>query len=584
MNTFRGMCRRGADALRRHWTGVAAISWSALVMAFQGARLGRWIVDDAGISFAYARNLAEGHGPVVQAGAAPVEGYSDPTWVAVLTIGRLLGLFDHGAWFGVPDYVLYPKAVALLCVVGILICFYAACLALLPSRRIAAVVTAGAGTALAFVPAFVIWSFSGLENPLYALLITAVAVLLLRSVVGGSDACDGSDGSGRLPARRTALIAGVLVGLIALTRPDGIIYVTVYPTVVLLLVRRAQIREAIRSCGFFALTALGIPGVYELWRRFEFGRWLPNTAVAKAQASPAVDDLNRVSDVLQYPGLVISLVAIAVVVAGSAAVPALRRPMTAVLVPLVVALVAYCLLNQDWMGQLRFSTPVWPLAVLATALCTARLVVKQGLRRRIGLVGGLAGAVYLAWGVTGPMLSDSAAQPVVPLCVVANENGELFNEFADIAGVRHGSLLLPDLGGTALTSQLRLRDTAGLVDATVADYLHKQDMAGLRDYIFDTMRPTFIQTHGAWSPTLMSGSGFDSRMLRDYTQIYPSTPAVPSASSDWVRTSALQDPSVVAKLRAYARTAVAGQARFERRTPVGDCTARLSVGEALARH
>ena len=294
MNIFRGMRRRGADALRRHRAGVVAIAWSALVMGIQGARLGRWIVDDAGISFAYARNLAEGHGPVVQAGAAPVEGYSDPTWVAVLTIGRLLGLFDHGAWFGVPDYVLYPKAVALLCVAGILICFYAACLALLPSRRTAAVVTAGAGTALAFVPAFVIWSFSGLENPLYALLITAVAVLLLRSVVDGSDPSRGADGSSRLLSRRTALAVGVLAGLTALTRPDGIIYVTVYPVVVLLLVRRSQIREAIRSCGFFALTALGIPGVYELWRRLEFGRWLPNTAVAKAQASPAVDDLNRV--------------------------------------------------------------------------------------------------------------------------------------------------------------------------------------------------------------------------------------------------------------------------------------------------
>lgn len=577
MKTIRGWDRTGVGKLRRDWVGVAAVTWSALVVGIQGARLGRWIVDDAGISFAYARSFAEGHGPVVQAGAPPVEGYSDPTWVALLAIGRLLGLFDHGAWFGVPDYVLFPKALALLCVIGILICFYAAAVAVLPSRRIAAVVTAVAGTALGFVPAFVIWTFSGLENSFYALLVTSLAVLLLRAVAADPD---------RLLSRRTAVVAGVLVALAALTRPDGLIYFAVYPVVVLLLVDRQRIREMIRPGTYYFGPAAGLYGVYVLWRRFEFGRWLPNTAVAKAQASPAVSDLNRVSDVLQYPGLVLSVVAIAVVAAGLAAVPAVRRPMTAVLVPLALALVAYCVLNQDWMGQLRFSTPVWPLAALATAICTARLIVLPGLRRRAGLAGALAGALYLAYGVTGPMLSDSAARPVVPLCVVANENGELFNSFADIAGVEQGSLLLPDLGGTALTSRLRLRDTAGLVDAKVADYLHDKNPTGLRDYVFDTMQPTFIQTHGDWSPELMAGPGFDPRMLRDYTQIYPSAPdpADPRGGSDWIRNSAIKDPAVLAKLRAYARSAVPGQARYEQRTPIGDCSDSLQVGEDLASH
>ncbi|MEZ0106562.1 hypothetical protein ABH920_000543 [Catenulispora sp. EB89] len=577
MKKFGGWRRHGAAEVRAHWLGIAAIIWSALVVAVQGARLGRWIVDDAGISFAYARNIAEGHGPVVQAGAPPVEGYSDPTWVGLLAVGRLLGLFDHGAWFGVPDYVLYPKALGLLCVIGILGCFYAACLAVLPSRAVAAGVTAVAGTALAFVPTFVLWTFSGLENSLYALLVTAVAVLLVRSVADSTD---------RLLSRRTAVIAGVLVALAALTRPDGLIYFAAYPAVVLLVVDRRRVRDALRPVGFFAAPAFGLYGLYVLWRRFEFGRWLPNTAVAKAQASPSASDLNRISDVLQYPGLVISLVAIGVVVAAVVAVPALRRPLTALLVPLALALVAYCVLNPDWMGQLRFSTPVWPLAVLVTVICAARLVVKPGLRRRIGLLGSLAGAVYLAQGITGPMPGDSVSQPVVPLCVVADENGELFNSFADVAGIENGSLLLPDLGGTALTSRLRLRDTAGLVDAKVADYLHAKDMNGLRDYIFDVMQPTFIQTHGDWSPTLMAGSGFDPRMLRDYAQIYPRSPipASPWGSSDWVRKSALKDPSDLAKLRAFADTALPAQARFEQRTPDGDCSDRLEVGEPLALH
>ena len=41
---------------------------------------GQWIVDDAGLTFAYARSLSTGAGPVLQPGAAPVEGFSSPAY------------------------------------------------------------------------------------------------------------------------------------------------------------------------------------------------------------------------------------------------------------------------------------------------------------------------------------------------------------------------------------------------------------------------------------------------------------------------------------------------------------------------
>src|SRR4051812_32359967 len=46
--------------------------------------LGDWIIDDAGISFAYARNVAYLDGFVSQPGRPPVEGYSNFTWVMLL--------------------------------------------------------------------------------------------------------------------------------------------------------------------------------------------------------------------------------------------------------------------------------------------------------------------------------------------------------------------------------------------------------------------------------------------------------------------------------------------------------------------
>lgn len=55
--------------------------------------LGDWIIDDAGISFAYARNIAHFDGFVSQAGRPPVEGYSNFTWVMLLVPTFWLHLF-----------------------------------------------------------------------------------------------------------------------------------------------------------------------------------------------------------------------------------------------------------------------------------------------------------------------------------------------------------------------------------------------------------------------------------------------------------------------------------------------------------
>ena len=74
--------------------------------------LTHWLIDDAGISFAYARNFANGAGIVSQPGKVPVEGFSNPLWALLFVPGfllnsdvplwsaKLLGhLFSFGAFF-----------------------------------------------------------------------------------------------------------------------------------------------------------------------------------------------------------------------------------------------------------------------------------------------------------------------------------------------------------------------------------------------------------------------------------------------------------------------------------------------------
>ena len=53
-----------------------------------------WLIDDAGISFTYSRNLAQGFGLVAQPGAPPVEAYSNFLWVVLLTPFFLFRIFE----------------------------------------------------------------------------------------------------------------------------------------------------------------------------------------------------------------------------------------------------------------------------------------------------------------------------------------------------------------------------------------------------------------------------------------------------------------------------------------------------------
>src|SRR6202034_1278304 len=77
----------------------------------------------------------------------------------------------------------------------------------------------------ALQPAFVIWSMSGLENPLYVFLISCLFAMTLTDVTGLA--------SGQMVVRRRVVLAGVLAAAIALTRPDGLIYVVAYPVALL---------------------------------------------------------------------------------------------------------------------------------------------------------------------------------------------------------------------------------------------------------------------------------------------------------------------------------------------------------------
>lgn len=521
--------RKPTPAALRRWADPAAVTLATLLVAWRASALGQWIVDDAAITFAYARSVDEGLGPVQQPGADAVEGYSNPSWLALLVVGRRLGLFDHGALLGVSDLVLYPKALALLCTAGVLACVAVTARAVLPGRAWA--VTLLAGAVLAANLSYVAWSFSGLENPLYALTAAATGALLVRAAVRGT-----------LLRPAVAATAGALTLLAALTRPDGAVLAAAYPLTALLFLRKDHLVRAARavalSCGTFALPY----AVFLLWRRAAFGLWVPNTAVAKAQKPPRLGQLAATGELLTYGGWALALIGAACAGIALARPGPPRRALAALLVPLALTLVAYGVLGRDWMALYRFATPVWVLAATALALAAATLWRAEGPRAR-ALVGcALAGALLLS--VTGQAAQNSrfVDRPTLSMCFVAERYGHTFNAYASYLGLRDATVALPDLGGTLLTTRLRVVDVAGLTDRRVADAYAAGDTAALRRYVLSEVRPELLHVHAAW--TAKTGLTESRLLAAGYVPLYRE-----GNGGDYVRADAVRDPARITALR-----------------------------------
>ncbi|MEV5982745.1 hypothetical protein [Streptomyces sp. NPDC052114] len=541
----------------------AAVLGTALI-GTQGARLGQWLVDDAAITFAYARSIDEGLGPVQQAGSPPVEGYSNPSWLVLLLAGRRLGLFDHRAYFGVPDLVLYPKLLGLLCALGILLAVGWAARHMVGHSW---AVVALAGVLLASNVSFVAWMFSGLENPLYALAATALAAVLARAAVGGT-----------LLGRGPAVAAGLLALLAALTRPDGAVLAAVHPLLLLLYVTKARLLPSLRTAALGAAVFLLPYGAFLGWRYALFGRLVPNTAVAKAQQPPTLELFAGTGELLSFAGWTAVLVSAAVVGVVLGRPGPARAGLVAVLLPLALTLSAFGVLKPDWMGMYRFATPVWALAALAVCVATVALVESGPVRARAVTAVAVCGALALAWGGQRERAAEFRAHPTLPMCVVVDRYGATFNEYADRLGLKNASFLTPDLGGTLLTSDLVVQDLAGLTEPDLADAFAAEDMAALRAHVFGTLRPTLVHAHGYWAtypgltPRRMAAEGY----LRLYTER-----SRHGDGGDWVRADAVKDPRRLAATRAWAKREVGRILREQEAGRRGGCGEVFRPGQRL---
>jgi hypothetical protein len=228
----------------------------AVVLGIAAAAGAAWVCDDSYISFRYAENLVQGKGLVYNAGER-VEGYTNPLWTLLIAASLGAGLSAEAAAIalGVGCYVLLT-----------------ACLLLWSFDR--------ARQSQPFLPLAAmlvlvlddhrVWATGGLETSLFTLLVVAGVLATLRPE--------------RLPGG--SLVAGTLLGLAVLTRPDGLLFaaVGVFSSWSLAheLPRRRRLARTATVAAPIALLAAGL-GVFKL---LYYGELLPTAYYSKSALSP----------------------------------------------------------------------------------------------------------------------------------------------------------------------------------------------------------------------------------------------------------------------------------------------------------
>ncbi|MEM9380248.1 MAG: hypothetical protein AAGB93_09905 [Planctomycetota bacterium] len=308
-----------------------------------------FLVDDAFISFRFARNWTEWGVPAFNAfelapGGRPVEGYSNLLWTASLAL-------MHGAGADLPS-----AAGALQAALG---AATVAWVALFAHRRLGlgTVGVLAAPVLLATSAPFVAWSSGGMETTLFALLLTG---LLTEALTPRSEGVRGG------------IALGVWAVGVALVRAEGPAWVLGTLGAVLAAERlalRGDVALTRRRIGV-ALAALGAATLAVLaWRQAVYGAWLPNTVTAKTGGG--VDALARGARQVASWGLV----TITPALAPLALVPALRHrspgARAAALAGLGGALggaIYSVAVGGDWMPFFRFLAPVAPALAIVIAV------------------------------------------------------------------------------------------------------------------------------------------------------------------------------------------------------------------------
>jgi hypothetical protein len=331
------------------------------------------LVDDAYIAFRYAANFADGLGLVWNPGE-PVEGYTDPLWVVLLSPFARVGL-DL-----VRPGVLLSFVFGAACIV-----FVTRLARRIPGAGVLAVLLPG--LLLATNPSFDHAASSAMETTLFAFLVLLAIHLLIRS----------REQAGSSAGAAACLCAAYL------TRPEGALVAAVALSVEAL-AKSEPVRDRIRALWPIAAAVALVVAAHVGARLAYYGYPLPNTYYAKVILGhiAAVRGAAHLGGFLLAGGWI--------VLPGVLEVerPTPLRPWFVHGYSLLVAYATYIVVvGGDHPNWYRFYVPLMPLPVLATSQLAVRVAQAIGavvagraapmLRSALGVLGLLTLVAVPRW-------------------------------------------------------------------------------------------------------------------------------------------------------------------------------------------
>lgn len=433
MDTVPTSVRRPGDGRGTLWAVAAVLIILVALFVYHASRY--WfLIDDAFISFRYARNLAEGGGLVFNPGEEPVEGYSNLAWVLLMALAVRAGILPE-----VASRLLGVASGAVM---------------LLATWRLArrAVDTSRGARWLALVPVAILvanrsvaaWSTGGLETRLFSALLVAAVWLA---------AWDLDRDHRRFP---TAL---PLLALVVLTRVDGFLHAgTVVATV--WLYRRFRPRPAdwllALGVGSTVLAQLAFRLVY-------YGEWVPNTFRVKVVGFQAAAGLHYAGLAALHYGL-----GIAVALAALAWARGRGRPAVGLASTVLLAHLLYTVSVGGDHFEFRFLDPIWSFAaVLAVAGAAETGRLRWRPRRAVAAT---LLAVLGLWNTFPALVGFPATDRIVSVeleAAMCDAWGDVGRWFARHAAPDEVIAVRP-AGVIPYRSRLRTLDMLGLNDKVVA--------------------------------------------------------------------------------------------------------------------
>ncbi len=303
-----------------------------------------FIADDSFISYRYAERLLNGSGLSWNNGK-PVEGYSNLLWILLLAgIEKI----THAEWW------IIAMVLNLIFSLGTLFL-----LLVFMNRITDGNMPTVAIACLCFVisPPVAIWINGGLEAPLTMFLLWLAITTLLKTSTKYKD----------------FFLAGVYLGLLSITRPDGVLFVFILA--IGLTFYHVLLRNSLFTLFKPLLFCIGIALFFYtgqlIFRLNYYGEWIPNTALVKIGFS-----WHRIKEGFVYtsemlcvymPFIIISLLQL----------KRMELKFKAVILFIIVVIffnTAYITgIGGDIFPGFRFSLPLIPLLSIVVALCMTML-------------------------------------------------------------------------------------------------------------------------------------------------------------------------------------------------------------------